>query len=77
MCRKSLHVRTVISHFLEIGEVLNIETWRKDGLLLLENIVYKLAEKMISLFECARVAAIKGTVPELMQLYSLLCCYLQ
>ena len=39
MCRKSLHVRTVISHFLEIGEVLNIETWHKDGLLLLENIV--------------------------------------
>ena len=39
MCRKSLHVRTVISHFLEIGEVLNIETWHKGRLLLLESIV--------------------------------------
>ena len=82
MRRKSLHVRTVISHFVEIGEVLNIETWHKGRLLLLETIVSegkcdKLAEKMISPFECASVAAIKGTVPELMQLYSLLCCYLQ
>ena len=39
MCRKSLHVRTVISHFLEIGEVLNIETWHKGRLLLLGSIV--------------------------------------
>ena len=37
MCRKSL--RTVISHFLEIGEVLNIKTWREGRLLLLESIV--------------------------------------
>ena len=29
MRRKSLHVRTVISHFVEIGAVLNIETWHK------------------------------------------------
>ena len=80
MRRKSLHVRTVISHFVEIGEVLNIETWHKGRLLLLETIVSegkcdKLAEKMISPFECASVAAkVEG---ELMQLYSLLCCYLQ
>ena len=39
MCRKSLHVRTVILHFVEIGEVLNIKTWHKGRLLLLENIV--------------------------------------
>ena len=39
MRRKSLHVRTVISHFVEIGEVLNIETWHKGRLLLLESIV--------------------------------------
>ena len=39
MCRKSLHVGTVISHFLEIGEVLNIETWHKGGLLVLESTV--------------------------------------
>ena len=39
MRRKSLHVRTVISHFVEIGEVLNFETWHKGGLLLLESIV--------------------------------------
>ena len=39
MCLKSLHVRTVISHFLEIGEVLNIETWHEGRLLLLESIV--------------------------------------
>ena len=62
MRRKSLHVRTVISHFVEIGEVLNIETWHKGRLLLLETIVSegkcdKLAEKMISPFECASVAA--------------------
>ena len=37
MCRKSLHVRPVISHFVEIGEVLNIETWHKGRLLLLES----------------------------------------
>ena len=80
MRRKSLHVRTVISHFVEIGEVLNIETWHKGRLLLLETIVSegkcdKLAEKMISPFECASVAAkVEG---ELMQLYSLLRCYLQ
>ena len=42
MCRKSLHVRTVILHFVEIGEVLNIKTWHKGRLLLLENIVSKL-----------------------------------
>ena len=58
MCRKSLYVRTVISHFVEIGVVLNIETWHKGRLLLLENIVSEvkcdnLAEKMISPFECA------------------------
>ena len=35
MCRKSLLVRTVISHFVEIGEVLKIETC---SLLLLESI---------------------------------------
>ena len=57
MCRKSLHVRTVISCFLEIGEVLNIKTWREGRLLLLESIVsevygHKVAEKMISPFEC-------------------------
>ena len=57
--RKSLHVRTVISHFVEIGEVLNIETWHKGRLLLLESIVCevkcdKLAEKMISPFDCLR-----------------------
>ena len=76
MCRKSLHVRTVISHFLEIGEVLNIETWHKGRLLLLESsLKLKLAEKMISPFECASVAA--EVVRELMKLYSLLCCYLQ
>ena len=50
MCRKSLDVRIVISHFVEIGEVLNIETWHKGRLLLLESIVSevkcdKLAEK--------------------------------
>ena len=39
MCRKSLHVRTVILHFVEIGEVLNIKTWHKGRLLLLESIV--------------------------------------
>ena len=39
MCRKSLHVQTVILHFVEIGEVLNIKTWHKGRLLLLENIV--------------------------------------
>ena len=39
MCRKSLHVRTVILRFVEIGEVLNIKTWHKGRLLLLENIV--------------------------------------
>ena len=71
MCRKSLHVRTVISHFLEIGEVLNIETWHKGRLLLLESIVSecdKLAEKMICPFEhleCASVAA--KVIRELMQ----------
>ena len=37
MCRKSLHVGPVISHFVEIGEVLNIETWHKGRLLLLES----------------------------------------
>ena len=61
MCRKSLHVLTVTSHFVEIGEVLNIETWQKGRLLLLESVVSeikcdKLAEKMISPFECASVA---------------------
>ena len=60
MCRKSLHVRTVISHFVEIGEVLNIETWHKGRLLLLESIVSEVkcdkpAEKMTSPFECAIV----------------------
>lgn len=35
MCRKSLLVRTVISHFVEIDEVLKIETC---SLLLLESI---------------------------------------
>ena len=50
MCRKRFHVRTVIWHFVEIGEVLNIETWHKGRLLLLESIVSevkcdKLAEK--------------------------------
>ena len=35
MCRKSLLVRTVTSHFVEIGEVLKIETC---SLLLLESI---------------------------------------
>ena len=39
MFRKSLHVRTVISHFVEIGEVLKIETWHNGRLLLLEAIV--------------------------------------
>ena len=39
MCRKSLHVRTVILHFVEIGEVLNIKTRHKGRLLLLESIV--------------------------------------
>ena len=39
MCRKSVHVRTVILHFVEIGEVLNIKTWHKGRLLLLESIV--------------------------------------
>ena len=62
MCRKSLHVLTVTSHFVDIGEVLNIETWHKGRLLLLESIVSegkcdKLAEKMIRPFECASVAA--------------------
>ena len=38
MCHKSLHVRTVILHFVEIGEVLNIKTWHKGRLLLLESI---------------------------------------
>ena len=56
MCRKTLHVRTVISHFVEIGEVTNIETWHKGWLLLLESIVSEvkcdeLADKMISPFE--------------------------
>ena len=35
MCRKSLLVRTVISHFVEISEVLKIETC---SLLLLESV---------------------------------------
>ena len=35
MCRKSLHVRTVISHFVEFDEVLKIETC---SLLVLESI---------------------------------------
>ena len=39
MCRKSLNVLTVISHFVEIGEVLNIETWHKGRLLLSKSIV--------------------------------------
>ena len=72
MCRKSLHVRTVILHFIEIGEVLNIETWHKGSLLLLQSIVSevkcdKLAEKMISPFQCASVAA--KVVRELMKFY--------
>ena len=62
MCGKSLRSRTVISYFVEIGEVLNIENWHKGRLLLLESIACevdfdKLAEKMISPFECASVAA--------------------
>ena len=62
MSVNSLHVRTIISHFVEIGEVLNIETWHKGRLLLLESIVSevkcdKLAEKIISPFECASGAA--------------------
>ena len=39
MCCKSLHVWRVILHFIEIGEVLNIKTWHKGRLLLLESIV--------------------------------------
>ena len=55
--RKSLHVRTVISHFVEIGEVLNIETWHKGRLLLLDSIASevkcdKLAKKIIRPFQC-------------------------
>ena len=62
MCRKSLHVRTVISHFVAIGGVLKIETWHIGSLLLLEIIASefkcdKPAEKMISPFECASVEA--------------------
>ena len=38
MCRNRLDVRIVISHFVEIGEVLNIATWHKGKLLLLESI---------------------------------------
>ena len=39
MCSKSWHVRTVTSHFVEIAEVLNIETWQKGRLPVLESIV--------------------------------------
>lgn len=39
MRRKSLYVRSIISHFVESGEELKIETWHMGRLLLLKSIV--------------------------------------
>ena len=54
------HSNRALSHFVEIGEVLNIETWHKGRLLLLESIVSEVK------CECASVAA--KVVRELMGL---------
>ena len=62
------HSNRALSHFVEIGEVLNIETWHKGRLLLLESIVSEV--------KCERASVAAKVVRKLMglmQLYSETC----
>ena len=65
MPRKSLYVRSVISHFVEMGDLIIIQTWHMGRLLLLKRIVSEVQyekptskKKKISSFECVEFKAI-------------------